>query len=72
MADREFTMIVEDVADDDLICSAVLVVSVLEANAERPHIRLCQTEALSAIEQVGMLRIAERIALVEASEVDEE
>ena len=49
----------------------MLVVSVLEAHAERPHIRIVNTEAMSAIEQVGMLRIAEQIAVQNATEGDE-
>lgn len=72
MAGRAITITVDDIEDDDLICSAVLVVSVLSPNDVNPHIQIDCTEGMSSVKQVGLLRIAEQVALNEASYVEDD
>jgi hypothetical protein len=46
---------------EDLLVSAVCVLSVLVPGDNRPRLVLANSEGLSWIEQAGLLRLAERI-----------
>lgn len=50
-----------DMDDDDLVSSAVVVLSILVAGDNNPRLCIASNEGISWIEQAGMLRLAERI-----------
>lgn len=50
-----------DLADGDLVSSAVVVLSVLVPGDPNPRLTICNSDGMSWIEQAGLLRLAERI-----------
>lgn len=53
--------VVCDLEPTDLICSAVVVLSILEEGDSNPRLTIANSEGISWVEQSGLLRIAERI-----------
>lgn len=60
-----------DLLEGDMVVSAVVVMSVYGQGDDRPRLELANSDAMSWIEQVGLLRAAERIASDPAT-VDED
>ena len=50
-----------DVEPDDLVSSAVVVLSVLVPGSDEPRLTIANSEGMSWIQQAGLLRLAERI-----------
>ena len=50
-----------DLEDTDLVCSAVVVLSVLVDGEANPRLTIANSEGISWVEQAGLLRLAERI-----------
>jgi hypothetical protein len=50
-----------DIAGDDLVSSAVVILSVLVPGDNNPRLTIASSEGLGWIEQAGLLRLAERI-----------
>ena len=50
-----------DLDDDDLIASAVVVMSILVPGDNAPRLTIANNDGMSWIEQAGLLRLAERI-----------
>lgn len=50
-----------DLEDTDLVCSAVVVLSVLVEGESNPRLTIANSEGISWVEQCGLLRLAERI-----------
>jgi hypothetical protein len=51
-----------DLDEGDLVCSAVVVMSVLVDGSTNPRLVIANSESIGWIEQVGLLRCAEQIA----------
>lgn len=60
-----------DLLEGDVVVSAVVVMSVYGADDTFPRLELANSDSMSWIEQVGLLRAAERIASDPAT-LDEE
>lgn len=50
-----------DLEDTDLVCSAVVVLSVLVEGESNPRLTIANSDGISWVEQAGLLRLAERI-----------
>lgn len=48
--------------DEDLVASAVVVLSILVPDSPHPRLAIANSDGLTWIEQAGLLRLAERIA----------
>ena len=50
-----------DLDDTDLVCSAVVVLSVLVEGESNPRLTIATSEGIAWVEQAGLLRLAERV-----------
>lgn len=50
-----------DLEPTDLVCSAVVVLSVLVEGEHNPRLTIANSDGISWVEQAGLLRLAERI-----------
>lgn len=57
-----------DIEADDLVSSAVVVLSVLVPGSDNPRLTIANSEGISWIQQAGLLRLAERIVSEPPSE----
>lgn len=61
-----------DLEPEHLICSAVVVLSYLVEGEQHARLTIANSEAMTFVEQTGLLRIAEQIALRSATEEPDE
>lgn len=50
-----------EVDAEDLVSSAVVVLSILVSGSDEPRLTIANSEGMSWIQQAGLLRLAERI-----------
>jgi hypothetical protein len=50
-----------DLDESDLVCSMIVVMSVLVEGESNPRLTIANSEGMTWIEQAGLLRLAERI-----------
>lgn len=60
-----------DVEAEDLVSSAVVVLSVLVPGSDEPRLSIANSEGMSWIQQAGLLRLAERICSEPPNMADE-
>lgn len=60
-----------DIGHEDLVSSAVVVMSMLVPNERSPRLLIASSEGISWIEQPGLPRLAERICSDPVAEDDE-
>ena len=56
--------------EGDLICSAVVVLSILVEGDPHPRLTIANSDGMGWIEQAGLLRLAERIASEPPNEIE--
>jgi hypothetical protein len=61
-----------DLDTTDLICSAVVVMSILVEGESNPRLAIATSSGISWVEQAGLLRLAERITSEPPAEDDGE
>lgn len=59
-----------DIDPEDLVSSAVVVLSVLVPGSDHPRLAIANSEGISWIQQAGLLRLAERICSEPPNEGD--
>ena len=60
-----------DLDEGDLVCSAIVVLSVLVPGEHNPRLIIANSDGISWVEQAGLLRLAERITSEPPEETDE-